>query len=83
MRQQQRITLSEYTAFDDAYDWFNRRLFGANLPPCLITLQRKAHSRGYFCSDRFRHRNQRASSHELALNPDTFPGRSDKDILST
>lgn len=79
-----RITGREYTAFDDAYDWFNDRLFGGRLPPCLITLQRHAKSRGYFANDRFGHRvNQETFTDELALNPDTFGDRSDKDILST
>lgn len=78
------ITIDEYTEFEGAYDWFNRELFRGKLPPCLMTLQRKARSHGYFAHDRFGHRRDAwASTHELALNPDTFVGRSDKDILST
>ena len=50
------ITGGEYTAFEAAYDWFNAQLFENALPPCLITLQRKARSRGYFANDRFEHR---------------------------
>ena len=79
-----RITGKEYTAFDDAYDWFNQRLFEGRLPPCLITLQRKAKSHGYFANNRFGHRVETAAvTDELALNPDTFDNRSDKAILST
>ena len=79
-----RITGTEYTAFEQAYDWFNGELFGNRLPPCLITLQRHARSRGYFANDRFGHRTEVAAfTDELALNPDTFGDRSDKDILST
>jgi predicted SprT family Zn-dependent metalloprotease len=81
---QHKITGREYSALEHAYDWFNTRLFGDTLPPCLLTLQRKAHSKGYFAQERFTHR---ADTHgvadELALNPDTFVGRSDKEILST
>jgi hypothetical protein len=78
------ITGHEYTAFEQAYDWFNGQLFGGRLPPCLITLQRHARSRGYFANDRFGHRTEAtAFTDELALNPDTFGHRSDKDILST
>ena len=78
------ITTEEYAGFDGAYDWFNTRLFQGKLPACLITLQRKARSRGYFATDRFGHRQEAsASTDELALNPDTFVGRSDKDIVST
>jgi predicted SprT family Zn-dependent metalloprotease len=79
-----RITGLEYTAIDSAYNWFNEQLFGGRLPPCLITLQRKGRSRGYFANDRFGHRlNVGDLTDELALNPDTFGDRSDKEILST
>ena len=78
-----RITGHEYTAIDSAYNWFNEQLFGGRLPPCLITLQRKSRSRGYFANDRFGHRlNIGDLTDELALNPDTFAGLSDKEILS-
>lgn len=81
---QPNITSNEYAGFEGAYEWFNTRLFAGKLPPCLITLQRKAKSRGYFATDRFGHRQDaRASTDELALNPDTFVDRADKDILST
>ena len=80
----ERITGLEYTAIDTAYNWFNEALFSSRLPPCLITLQRKSRSRGYFANDRFGHRlNVGDLTDELALNPDTFGDRSDKDILST
>ena len=78
------ITREEYAGFDGAYEWFNKKLFDGTLPACLITLQRRAHSHGYFANDRFGHRREREQrTDELALNPDTFVGRSDKDILST
>jgi predicted SprT family Zn-dependent metalloprotease len=78
------ITSHEYAGLEGAYDWFNQRLFAGTLPPCLITLQRKARSRGYFATDRFGHRREtQVVMDELALNPDTFQDRSDKDILST
>jgi predicted SprT family Zn-dependent metalloprotease len=82
--QTRQITRDEYAGFDGAYEWFNKQLFDSKLPPCLITLQRKAHSHGYFAHDRFGHRTDAEDrTDELALNPDTFVGRSDKDILST
>lgn len=78
------ITSDEYAGFEGVYEWFNAQLFARQLPPCLITLQRKARSYGYFATDRFGHRvDAQASTDELALNPDTFVERSDKDILST
>jgi len=77
------ITSGEYSAFDQAYDWFNTQLFENALPPCLITFQRKARTLGYFANDRFEHRAGAGTTDELALNPDTFRSRSDKEILST
>jgi hypothetical protein len=77
------ITLQEYQGFQKAYDFFNRELFAGGLPQVLVTLQRHANSRGYFSPERFKGRLLKASVHELALNPDTFTGRSDAMILST
>ena len=77
------VTIDAYTALEAAYDWFNTELFARALPSCLITLQRKARSRGYFANDRFEHRREGSTTDEIALNPDTFRGRSDKEILST
>jgi predicted SprT family Zn-dependent metalloprotease len=77
------ITQKEYRAFQHAYDFFNRELFGGTLPHVLVTLQRHAKARGYFSPERFIARVAEATAHELALNPDTFIGRSDEEVLST
>lgn len=78
------ITSIEYRAFQQAYDFFNRQLFGGALPHVLVTLQRKGRTRGYFSPERFTGRGRpRATAHELAMNPNSFTGRSDEDILST
>jgi predicted SprT family Zn-dependent metalloprotease len=77
------ITRTEYTAFQTAYDFFNRELWNGALPDVLVTLQRKGNSRGYFHADRFRNRASHAKTDELALNPDYFTGRTDEQILST
>lgn len=77
------ITQAEYRAFQEAYDFFNAELFGGSLPHVLVTLQRHAKARGYFSPERFTGRTENAAAHELAMNPDTFTGRSDEDILST
>lgn len=74
----------EYTVYEQAYDYFNTALFLGQLPRCLITLQRKANARGYYSPERFVGRNRNGDrTDEIALNPDTFVGRSDKEILST
>jgi ribosomal protein S27AE len=77
------ITLKEYQGFQRAYDFFNRELFAGSLPQVLVTLQRHANTRGYFSPQRFKGRVEKAVVHELALNPDTFTGRTDELILST
>jgi hypothetical protein len=77
------ITQVEYQAFQEAYDFFNVALFGGGLPQVLVTLQRRARSKGYFAPDRFDGRLATHAVHELALNPDHFVGRSDIEILST
>ena len=77
------ITSGEYSVFEQAYDWFNAQLFYNALPSCLITLQRHARTRGYYSNDRFEHRAGSGTTDEIALNPDTFRERSDKQILST
>jgi len=77
------LTQAQYRAFQDAYDFFNRELFGSSLPPVLVTLQRHAKAQGYFSPERFTGRVEPAAAHELALNPDGFTGRTDERILST
>lgn len=76
-------SLKEYSTWQEAYDYFNAELFAGKLPQVLITLQRKAKTYGYFSPNRFSNRQADTAIHELAMNPDGFNGRSDKDILST
>jgi SprT-like family len=77
------ITPAQYQAFQEAYDFFNAELFAGSLPPVLVTLQRHAKTRGYFAPERFTGRIDKSAAHELAMNPDSFTGRSDEEILST
>jgi hypothetical protein len=76
-------TRQEYGAFAEAFDFFNRELFGAALTACYITLERKANARGYFSEQRFAHRVADERTDEIALNPAQFEGRTDEEILST
>lgn len=80
---QEAITPAQYRAFQDAYDFFNAELFAGSLPHVLVTLQRHAKAKGYFAPERFTGRIEDAAVHELAMNPDTFTGRTDEEILST
>jgi len=75
-------TKQNYDELSDAYDFFNRRLFGGELPGCLFTLQRKSRSMGYFSFERFVSRDD-TKSDEIALNPEYFATRPVEDVLST
>jgi len=77
------ITPIEYGGLQEAYDHFNHELFDGALPDVFITYQRRANSYGYFAADRFAGRVIKAGRHELALNPDGFISKSDKEICST
>src|SRR6266852_1948303 len=74
----------QYVTLATAFDFFNRRLFDGKLPPALITLQRHAGSHGYYSAKRFEGRAEKdRETDEIALNPGTFEGRTDQEILST
>jgi predicted SprT family Zn-dependent metalloprotease len=76
-------TKATYAELQAAWRHFNKALFGNRLPPCLVTLQRRANARGYFSSERFEHRVDRTTTDEIALNPKHFVDRSPADTLST
>jgi hypothetical protein len=85
------ITPEVYEALQHAYQFFNSRVWGGILPELLITLQRRRSAAGFFSARRFSERVQdrhltaptRAGlAHELALNPEGFVGRSDRDVVS-
>ena len=75
-------TKQAYTELQTAYDFFNRKLFSGKLPPCLITMQRKNRTLGYFSGNRWADRTG-AVTDEIAMNPMHFSGRSVEDVLST
>lgn len=75
-------TQQTYKELQDAYTFFNHRLFDEKLPPCLITLQREKKSRGYFSPSRFINRDG-VKTDEIALNPVYFAVRTIPETLST
>lgn len=79
----EKITTTEYTGIDEAFEFFNRRLFGGALPPLLITYQRKSGACGYYSANRFERRDGSGQVPELALNPAIFKVHSDLEILQT
>ncbi len=83
LTEDQQFTPVEYGGLQAAYDHFNAELFDGLLPAVFITYQRKTNSRGYFSPERFSARAGSVGRDEVALNPDTFIGRSDEEICST
>jgi predicted SprT family Zn-dependent metalloprotease len=75
-------TKEAYTELQRAFDFFNTALFAGALPPCLITMQRKNRTYGYFCGDRWA--NQAGTVRdEIAMNPTHFVSRSVEEVLAT
>ncbi len=75
-------TEQAYTELQHAYNVFNPRLFDGQLPPCLITMQRKNRTYGYFSGERWNSLlGMRAD--EIALNPAHFATRSTEEVLAT
>jgi hypothetical protein len=77
------VTTQEYGGLQKAFSFFNRELFERTLPNCLLTFQRKAHSRGHFSPNRYSGRTGKQYYHELNLNPDAIHGRTDIEVCST
>ena len=75
-------TKQAYNELQTAYDFFNRKLFKGQLPPCLITMQRKNRTLGYFSGNRWADRSGDITD-EIAMNPMHFAKRGVEDVLST
>lgn len=75
-------TRTTYDELQVAYDAFNAALFGASLPPCLLTLQREKRTYGYFSAKRFGNRAGQTTD-EIALNPEYFAVLPVVEVLQT
>lgn len=76
-------TQKTYGDFGRAYDLFNDYLFAGTLPSCMITMQRKSRTYGYFAGDRFGVSGGGGTVDEIALNPAHFRVRTTEEVLST
>lgn len=75
-------TPQTYGELQYAFSFFNTHLFEGRLPACLITLQRKGRTKGYFSPERFTNAaGERV--HEIALNPQYFAATPIEVVLST
>lgn len=77
------VTPLEYSGLQEAFDHFNRELFGGGLPDCFIAYARKPRMLGHYHPERYSGRVGKLDRGEVALNPDHFLGRSDEEICST
>lgn len=75
-------TKETYDQIQQAYDYLNRTLFKGELPNCLITLQRRNRTYGYFSGERFG-RSDGLVTDEIALNPRHFHNRPVTEVLAT
>lgn len=77
-----RPTRDTYEQLQQAYEYLNKALFEGVLPNCLITLQRRRRTYGYFSPDRFT-RDDGLLTDEIALNPSHFRDRTVIEVLGT
>jgi len=75
-------TQDTYDGFQQAYEHYNHALFEGQLPNCLITLQRKGRTMGYYCRKRFI-RDDGKYCDEIAMNPVYFKDNNIEDTLQT
>lgn len=59
--------LEQYGAYQEAWSYFNRTLFGGKLQPCHLTFSRHRGSQGFFAPHRWTKDGK--TIHEIALNP--------------
>lgn len=76
-------TAETYDAFQFAYDFYNRELFGDSLPNCVIIMMRKKGMLGYFSGNRWEDVEDQERADEICLNPQAFNTRPVDDTLST
>jgi hypothetical protein len=65
-------TVEMSVELQSAFDHFNAELFGGQLPPTLLTLQRQKMTAGYFTADGWVNRQGAEKVDEIALNPKYF-----------
>ncbi len=74
MAQKEKITVVEIKVLQQAFDFYNKKLFGNSLPDCIITLSHERIEAVAFCAEsRYIARNGKGRKiSEIALNPAFF-----------
>lgn len=79
-----RATERAYSELQEAFDFYNQRLFDGKLPDCLITFQRGKNTMGYFSHKRFVAADGSGIIiDEIALNPEYFPAYPLIEVMQT
>lgn len=77
------ITKKQFTALNELYNYYNRRLFNGQLPECMVSIVRARRYHGAFAPNRWKERNgDNQLVHEIVLNANTMT-RPDKAWHST
>jgi len=76
-------TKQTYEGLDQAYAYFNKRLFDGKLPDCLITVRKHGKARGFFHGEVFESTDGDEIRDEIALNMQYFKDRTPAQTLST
>lgn len=77
------ITEKQYKNLDDAYQYFNKKLFENKLPDSIITLNAKGKTAGYHHFQKYSIKENKQKISEIAFNPVTFEDQEDIEILQT
>lgn len=77
-------TKTQFTAYEQMFQYFNQRLFSGRLPVCLLTFSRRAKARGFFAPKRWQHDySANKVRHEISLDPESLRTREPIDVAST
>lgn len=62
-------TIEQFSAYNEAFDYFNKRLFESRLEPAMLSIGHKGRSKGYFTPRKWRNKSGE-QVHEIAISPD-------------
>lgn len=71
-----------YESLDEAYSYFNEKLFDSSLPKVIFTVQRQAGVMGYFAPERWGNL-EGTKCHEIAINPSYIANSCLIEVLQT
>jgi predicted SprT family Zn-dependent metalloprotease len=72
-----------YGALEDAFAFFNDKLFAARLPPVAFNMQRRGKAYGHFYGGRFARRDGSEVADEISINPQYIHAQPVTNVLST